>query len=84
MWYLRRLRVRNISAIAALPFVVGLPFLWVQHLLFSLSGLVFSLLASHSLSPGTVTAVSMGLYCLLLALALFAGDCFLRRFLVSE
>ncbi len=80
----RRLRARDLAVIAALPFAVGLPFLWVQHLLFGPSGLVFSLLTSHSLSPDAVTAVSMGLYCLVLALALFAGDRFLRRFLSPE
>lgn len=84
MYDIRHLRARNLAVIAALPFAVGLPFLWAQHLLFRPSGLVFSLLTSPLQSPDVVTDASMGLYCLLLALALFAGDRFLRRFLVSE
>ena len=80
----RRLCARDLAVLAVLPFAVGLPWLWAQRLLFSPSGLVFFLLASPSLSADSVTAVSMGLYCLLLALVLFAGDRFLHRFLRQQ
>ena len=79
------LRVRDVAVIAALPFAVGLPFLWVQFALFGPSGPMLPLLTSRfHLGADALTAVTMTLYCLLLALALFVGDRFLRRGIIKK
>ena len=80
-WDFRRLHARDLAVITALCFAVSLSWLWVQYLLFSPVGPVFSFLSHFALSPDALTAIVMAAYCLLFGLALFAGDRFLRRFL---
>ena len=77
----RRLHRRDLAVIAALPAAIGLPFLWVQHLLFCPAGFVLPLLSRFAFSADALTAAVMAAYCLLFAFALFVGDRFLRRFL---
>ena len=83
MWKFRRLRARDL-AVVALPFAIGLPWLWTQRLLFGPAGPVFSFLSRFALSPDALTAAVMTAYCLLFAIALLAGDYFLRRFLRQQ
>lgn len=77
----RRLRRRDLAVIAALPAAIGLPFLWVQHLLFRPAGPVLTLLSPFILSPDALTAAVMAAYCFVFGFALLAGHFFLRRFL---
>ena len=81
----RSLRVQDVVVITALPFAVGLPFLWVQLAFFGPSGPVLPLLTSHfHLGADALTTITMTFYCLLLALALFVGDRFLRRGIIKK
>ena len=78
----RGLRLRHFAVVLALPFAVGLPFLWAQYALFGPSGRVLSLLTSHfRLSADALTVSMMAAWCLLFSAALSAGHRFLRRFL---
>lgn len=78
---LRGFRAWDAAALAALPYMVGLPFVGVQNALFGPSDRLLSLVTAHvNLSADAFTAVLMAAYCLLLAVMLYVGDRFLRRF----
>ncbi len=84
MRFFRRFRACDLAVVAALPFTVGLPWLWAQHLLFGPAEPVWHLLSRFALSPDALTAVVMAAYCLLFSLTLLVGHCLLRRFLIPE
>lgn len=78
----RGLHRRDFAVVVALPFAVGLPFVWVQWYWFGPSDRLLSLLTSQfHLNTDPLTVAMSAIYLLLFSFMLIAGYCFLRHFL---
>lgn len=79
---LRALCPRHVLAALAMALTIGPPFVRSQYALFGPSDRLLSLVTAHArLSADALTVTLMAAHCLLLCAALFAGHCFLRRFM---